>query len=355
MFLKVLRESFITALGLIIVSAIFASVAKAAPRELTLGLSTATGRSLGSSCFSVDAGDEALPCNPAFTARETQNDFKADLFFGNDIAYVQDVSTLLAGDGDEGTVRRLFSQTRASEMEANLEFAYRRPTFGFAIAPYRIVYYSMIRNQALPIVSLLAAREQSARMQLAGYAGNEWSWGVQLRGVQRKFISRTFALTDAFAEGGSGIFDAESQNALYIEPGLLREWNDAAWKPQVTATLTQLGVVDHKNEDFPTSPQIHVGAAVEPPVGVGRLQLGIDASADSETQGWTDPFRLGSVYDVGMTRLAGSFGRSDQAFGFQLRYGAAVGGLTYRTRYIENWLGEDEWVRNVSFNFGVDW
>lgn len=354
MLVKILRESFLMAVGLIVVTALIATVAQAAPRDLAIGQSTSTARGLGGACFAIDSGDEALPCNPAFTARETEQDFKAEFYFGNDVSYLQDVSTLVAGDGDEGTVRRLFSQTRASEMEANLEAAYRRPTFGIAVAPYRIVYSSMIRNQALPVVNLLAAQERSARVQLAGYAGDDWSWGVQFRGVWRKFIAREFTLTDAAAEGGSSILDPETQNAFYIEPGLLREWTEHEWKPQLSLSLMQTGLVDRKHEAFPASPEFHVGGGIEPPVGIGRWLIGLDAALGSETRGWTDPLRLGTVYDVGMTRLSASVGGSDHAFGFLLRYGRATGGLTYRSRWIENWLGQDEWVRNVSLQLGVD-
>lgn len=355
MLLKILRESFITAFGLILVSTFLASLAKASPLDLTLGpATTATGLALGSVCYAIDASDEALPCNPAFTAKETRPDFRADLFFGNDVSYMQDVSALLAGEGNEETVRRLFSKAHASEMEANTEAAYRRPTFGIAITPYRIIYSSMTRDQALPVVSLLAAREQSMRMQFAGYLGNEWSWGLQIRGVQRVFISRTFSLTDALAEGGNVLLLPETQNAFYLEPGLMREWLDSDWKPQLTMAITQLGTVDHKNEDFPASPEFNIGGAVTAPIEIGRWQLGLNASFSSRTQTWLDPLRFGSVYDVGMTRLAGSFGRSDQAFGFLIRYWAMTGGLTYRSRYIVNWLGDAEWVRSIAFQFGVD-
>lgn len=350
-----LREVLLIVLAMATISSFMASIADAAqaPRDLTLGPSGATARTLGGVCYSMDPGHQALPCNPAFIAREGGDEFKAEFFLGNNIAYLNDVTDLLAGQGDEGSVRRLFAQSRGSELEAQFEADYRRPTWGFGLTPYRVVYYSFVRNHSLPVVTVLAAQEQTLRGQLGGYIGDDWSWGVQLRGVNRRLISQTFALTDVLVENGMDTLTPERQNAFYVEPGLLKEWTDEPWKPQFTMAITQLGYVDHKIEDFPASPELHVGGAVQAPIEIGRWALGADVALGSKTKTWSDPLRLGTSYEVGMTRLEASLGRSDQSFGFLLRYGWGTGGITYNSRYVENWLGDDEWVRTVAFQFGV--
>jgi hypothetical protein len=354
---NLLREVLLLSIVMTLVSGLMASLAQAAsaPRSLTLSQSDSSVKALGGVCYTTDVGAQALPCNPAFIARDSKPDFRAQFFTGNNISYLQDVSDLLSGDGDAATVNSLFSQTRASEMEANIEGGYRRPTFGIALSPYRVLYYSLIRNRSLPVITLLASQEQTLRSQFGGYAGNDWSWGVQLRGVHRKVIAKTFTLTDALSESGRvGLFDAENQNAIYVEPGFLKEWTEEPWRPQFTLAIAQLGYVDRKIEDFPTSPELHIGTAVHPPVGLGIWEIGLDAALDSKTESLQDPFRLGSSYEIGVTRLSGSFSRSDHALGFQLKYRDLSGGLTYTSRWIENWLGEDEWVRTVYLQFGFD-
>lgn len=323
-----------------------------APRSLTLGMSEASTHALGGVCFATDVGGEALPCNPAFTAREVPTNFRAQFFFGNNISYLREVSDLLAGDGDQESVRRLFSQSRGAEMEANLEAGYRRPTFGLAFSPYRLTYYSLLRDRSLPVVTLLAAQERTLRMQFAGYAGQDWSWGVQMRGVNRKFIAQEFTLADALTEQGRSLFEPETQNAFYVEPGLLKEWPDEPVRPQVTMAIRNLGAVDRKSEAFPTSPEFHFGGSVQPRVSVGELGVGIDLAFHSQTQQWNEPIKVGSAYQIGVTRYSVSVGRSEHAAGFELLYKNLNGGLTYTSRWIENLLGENEWVRTVYLHCG---
>lgn len=324
------------------------------PRELSLGRSDSASKLLGGVCFTTDTGRQALPCNPAFISRETGSDFRVQFFAGNNISYLRDVSELLSGEGDEATVERLFSQTRPSEMEANVEGAYRQPLFGIAFAPYRIIYFSAIRNRALPVITLLAAREQSLRFQLGSYLGEDWSWGLQVRGVRREFIARTFTIADAVVEGSDSLFAAQTQNAFYLEPGLLKEWTDSAWKPQFTLAVTDLGYVDRKDEAFPASPALNVGGAVHVPVGLGIWELGLNAHLHSDSGAWSEPLRLGTSYELGVTRFSGSLGASDHALGFQMNYKDFFGGLSYSSRWIENWVGANEWVRTVFFEFGFD-
>lgn len=353
--LTTLREVLLVIVATVTITSFVAVVAEAAqaPRDLTLGPSGSTARTLGGVCYAMDPGQQALPCNPAFIARDGDDDFKAEFFVGNNIAYLGDVSDLLAGEGDAGSVRRLFSQTRASEMETQFEADYRRPTWGFGFTPYRIVYYSFVRNHALPVVTVLAAQEQAVRGQFGAYMGDDWSWGVQLRAVNRRLISRTFTLTDVLVEDGSRLLEPDRQNAFYFEPGLLKEWTGERWRPQFTVAITQLGAVDRKIEDFPASPELHLGGAVHAPIELGRWELGADVALSSATKQWGDPLRLGTSYEIGMTRLDASVSRSDQTFGFLLRYGWATGGITYNSRWVENWLGRDEWIRTVAFQFGV--
>lgn len=350
------EELALAAVVFTLISGLMASLAKAAPipRDLTLGRSESTSKLLGGVCYTTDPGRQALPCNPAFISRETDPDFRVQFFAGNNISYLRDVGDLLSGDGSEETVDRLFSQSRPAEMEANIEGAYRQPMFGIAFSPYRVLYFTAIRNKALPIVTLLASREQSLRVQFGSYLGDDWSWGVQFRGVRREYIGQTFSLADAAVEGGNSIFDTRSQSAFYVEPGLLKEWTESSWKPQMTFAVTQLGVVDHKSDYFPASPALHVGAAVHPEVSLGRWEVGVNADFHSDTKHWSDPFRLGSSYELGVTRFSGSVGRSDHALGFQVSYNDFYGGLSYTSRWIKNWFGSDEWVRTVFFEFGFD-
>lgn len=353
---RLFREVILLTVMFTIITSLIASIAKAEgpiPRELTLGKSDSNFKLLGGVCYTMDAGEEALPCNPAFIARETDSDFRAKFMIGNNVSYLQDVSDLLSGRGDEQTVDRLFSQSRPSEMEAQVEGGYRQPLFGISFSPYRLLYFSVFRNRALPVVTLLAAREQTLRLQFGSYLENDWSWGLQVRGVRREFIGQTFSMADAIVEGGDEVFRRSTQNAFYLEPGLLKEWPGLSWAPQLTFALMELGTVDPKSDVFPASPAFQLGAAVHPPISLGKWEIGVNANVHSEAEEVADVFRLGSSYEVGMTRFAGSAGRSDHALGFQVKFIGFYGGVTYTSRWIENWFGVNEWVRTVFIEFGL--
>lgn len=354
---RLFKQLMLTAVFFTVLAGFFASLAGAAPvpRDLTLGRSESNSKLLGGVCYTTDTGHQALPCNPAFISREVDPDFRAYFFAGNNISYLRDVSDLLAGDGNEDTVDRLFSQSRPAEMEANIEGAYRQPTFGVSFSPYRVLYFTAIRNKALPVVTLLASREQTLRFQFGSYIENDWSWGVQLRGVRREYIGQTFSIADIAVEKGTDVLEPRQQSAFYVEPGLLKEWPESAWRPQMTFAITQLGFVDRKTDYFPASPALHVGGAVQPDLGGwGNWEFGVNADLHSQTQTWSDPFRFGTSYRLGVTRFSGSVGRSDHALGFQVNYKDFFGGLNYTSRWIKNWFGSDEWVRTVFFEFGFD-
>ena len=185
------------------------------PRSIPLGSSDFTHHSLGTVCFAMDSLVDGLPCNPAFTAKERKGQFQTHLFFGNNVSYVQDVKNIMSGQADQRNIDRLFNQTRSSEMEANVEAGYLTEKFGLSFSPYRLSYYSLIRNSSLPVITLYAGEEQVLRTQLASYVNEDYFFGVQLRGVQRRFILSEFTLTDALVEN--------SQDDIFRSPHWFHE------------------------------------------------------------------------------------------------------------------------------------
>jgi hypothetical protein len=357
------RIRLYTIASFVIFSAVSQVFALEIPRALALGNSDFTSRSLGAACFGMDEVTNGLPCNPAFTGKERDARFQTEFFFGNNVSYVKEVSHLLDGTGDTETVSRLFNQKSSSEMEARIEASYLRETWGFAYSPYRLFYYSLIRNSALPVVTLYAGQEQILTSQLASFAGNDFFWGVQLRAVDRRFILSEFTLTDALASGGPRYFETKSQRALYIEPGFLYSFENQAWKPQAGLTVKNAGLVDHKYEELSTSPEWHVAGSVKPPVGFGELELGLDlmflsATSASSSSGTSSPRevrdipRLGASYKLGAMQALGSYGDKEYSAGFLLKYGIWNGGLTYWRKKFENLLGEQDQLQTVYLEFG---
>jgi hypothetical protein len=330
------------------------------PRALAVGNADFSARSLGAACFGMDATANGLPCNPAFTGKEREAKFQTEFFFGNNVSYVKEVSHLLEGTGDADTVNTLFSQKSSSEMEARIEASYVRETWGVAYSPYRLFYYSLIRNSSLPVITLYAGQEQILTGQVASFASDDFFWGLQLRGVDRRFVLSEFTLTDAVASGGERYFQTQSQRALYIEPGFLYSFENQSWKPQAGLTIKNAGLVDHKYEDLSTTPEFHLAGSVKPPVGFGELELGLDllfmsqastAPGESPREARDIP-HLAASYSLGAMQALGSYGDKDYSAGFLLKYGMWNGGLTYWRKKYETLLGERDQLQTVYLEIG---
>jgi hypothetical protein len=322
------------------------------PRSIALGNSDFTSRTLGNACYGMDVMISGLPCNPAFTAKERKPEFQAQLFFGNNISYIQDISKLVKGEGDPETVEHLFSQKSSSEMEASISATYLHENWGLSYTPYRLFYYALIRNSALPTITLYAGQEQSLSAQIASYAEGNFYWGLQLRGVDRKFVMSDFTLTDAMASGGSQYFETQSQRAIYLEPGFMYYFEEESWKPQVGATIKNVGAVDHKYEELPNSPDFHVSGSVRPPVTYGDLEFGLDLMFNSYTPNASEIPRLGTSYRLGAMQALASYGDTEYSLGFMLHYDGWNGGLTYWRRKFENLLGERDQMQTVYLELG---
>lgn len=299
------------------------------PRSMAQGNSSFMTQAMGQTCYAFDLPSDTLPCNPAFMARERERQFKANLYFGNNIRYAKEASDLLQGSANDQTIQNLFSQRESSELETAADIAFLTETMGFAIQPVRLNYYTLFRNQALPEVTLFASREESLRAQFASYMDHDLYWGVQFRYAHRKYIAQDFFLTDALAQDGSKIFEPEEQNALYVEPSLLYA-NDEHWlRPQMSASLVNWGFADRKSSAYKAAPQFHLSGAVVPDFGPGRWGWGFDAFWDNQVETAIEPFSLGTFYEIGILRLFASLAKNTSGAGF----GASVGdfnlGLAY--------------------------
>jgi hypothetical protein len=322
------------------------------PRSIALGNSDFTSRSLSSACFGMSALIEGLPCNPAFTAKNRSSQFQTQFFFGNNVSYVRDVSQLLDGTGDSGTVERLFHQKSSSEMEAHIQASFLRETWGFSYSPYRLFYYSLIRNSALPVIPLYAGQEQSVSAQIASFAENNLYWGLQLRAVDRRFLLSEFTLTDALASGGSDFLQSKTQRALYIEPGVLYSFEEKPWKPQAGLTIKNAGLVDTKYEELPTTPDWHLAGSISPPLELGELELGLDLFFNSYVDEAKQIPRLGASYKLGAMQAVASYSVQEYSAGFLLHYDRWNGGLTYWRKKFENLIGEQDQLQTVYLELG---
>lgn len=336
-----LLRFFIFALFLV---AVLQSHAGALPSFLRDGSSRFLSRSFGSACYTMDSMESGLPCNPAFIAKAEKRRFDGDLFLGTNMDYIRDADAMLNGESDEATIANLFSRRDSSQAEASIEAAFQAQTWGVSIEPYRLVYYSHFENPSLPVVDLIAAQEQSAKVQISSYVADNFYAGLQVRYTHVKFIGKYFAVTEALAGNTDEFFTPQTQELLYVEPGFAYSWENAVWQPQVTAMLSQWGMTNVKSDQYPMQPQGLLGASIKPNVPLGLLEVGAQIGVNSETKNWRDAFRGAVSYHLGILQFVLSASEYDHSAGFLLAYKAFTSGLSY-------W-SESE-TQGVYISFGV--
>lgn len=298
-----------------------------APREATLAQRGFVKTTLRHSCTVMNITADGLSCHPASLAIVEAAHFHSHFYFGSQTSYLDDVTTLLEGKGNSETVQNLFTHTEEQFVDSGIEVAYRTSKWAVGISPMDLTYYSKMRNQALPQMNLHVAQSQSVTTQMGSYLGHDLFFGLQLRGVERKFISADFSFADVISEDSNHIFDPQRQSALYIEPGFIYQPENVEWSPQYSLLVTNIGVVDHKQEAFPTNGELNLGVSVSAPIEIGKWQIGLSSLVHSQTKTFADSLMLGTAYSIGVTDWLASVSNETSRVGLLLRFRAMTAAL----------------------------
>ena len=318
--------------GTLVLSLILMSVlsqAAALPSFMRDGNSRFLARSLGSACYTMDSVQRTLPCNPAAIAKERDPRFDADLFLGSNIDYLDEANDILDGTSSEENVGDIFSRRESSQAEASIELSYQTSKWGLGIEPYRLMLYSKFENPALPMIDLTVAEEQSARLQLASYARENFYAGLQLRYTHVRYVSKYFALSELLTNTDPDFFRPQTQELFYIEPGFLYAWEELEWKPQVSVAFMNWGFTDTKSDTYPVHPEGQIGASVKPLVPLGLLEVGVQFSLHSETSNVREAIRGAVAYQLGILQAVFAASEVDQSAGFLVGLQQFTGGLSY--------------------------
>lgn len=324
----------------------FCSVASAdvLPSALRDGSTRFLSRSLGSACYTIDSVQRGLPCNPASIAKDRKPRFDADFFVGTNVEYLKEAEDLLRGTDDQNTVAKFFSRRESIDAELSVEASFLAPKWGLSIEPYRLVAVTRFENPALPMVDMIVAEEQSIKGQIASYAHENFYAGLQARYTHVRFIGQYFALSEAVAGDNKDLLAAQTQDILYLEPGVMYAWEDTVWQPQISAMLAHWGISDHKTEQYPIQPEGLLGFSLKPVVPLGLLELGLQFQINSQTENARDAFRGALAYHLGILQVVLSLSEYDHSAGFLISYKNFTTGLSY-------WDEKDN--RGVFIQFGA--
>ena len=331
-----------------------AAFAVEAPASMATGRSSFLTQGLGATCHAFDLASDTLPCNPAFIAFNREARFKASLFFGNNVSYSKEASDLLNDRANQDTIQKLFSKQDRSEFQTYLEAGYWGQTWGVAVSPVRLNYFTSFRNPSLPEMTVFASQEESIRAQFGTYLGHDLFVGLQLRALHRKYVSKQFFLIDAFTEAGARMFEPEDQNVLFLEPGLVYAPENAPWNPQVYFTMMNFGLPDKRTPVFPARPEYHLGTSVHKELWAGTWGVALDLAWSKETEKLTEPLSVGSYYEFGILRLFAHFSEKSDGAGFQVASGALHLGLVSSSNVMEDGWNHEKRDRRLYLTLGAE-
>lgn len=296
-------------------------------------------RGLGPACPAMTSVKYVLPCNPAFTDIHTEKLFAAHLFLGNDTSTIRRIEQLINGPHSKEFIEDLFTRHQVIEMEANGEFSFRTRYFAAAFAPYRLTYFSAIRNTSYPVISLHAMKERTLRAMIGGEIEEGAFLGMQVRGVDREFVQDQFTLFDAITDT-EAVLQKKTQHAVFFEPGLAYEFQES-WRPRVTAYLSNIGVVDREYEEIDSNPILDFGAGVKPPLGFGEWDLAANyhaqKSADDPWRNWS----FATSYSLGLLDAIAGVGAEQWSAGVLTSFWSARVGIVYSARKVTTPLGDE--------------
>ncbi|MFN7904345.1 MAG: hypothetical protein ACK5P5_04120 [Pseudobdellovibrionaceae bacterium] len=331
-----------------------ASFAFEAPARSLSGPNSFLGQGLGLSCFAFDLPADSLPCNPAFIAKERERKIRANLNLGNNVTYLKEAMDLSEGRANSDTIQTLFQRRENDELQAKVELGYLQETFGWSVSPFQANYNTSFQNQALPEISLYAAVEETAKIQFGSYMADDWSYGIQLRYIHRRFVASRFFLTDALVPDGNKLFEPKEQHLLFIEPAVLYAPQGNFWNPEFSILAANVGFTHQKYAEVPLVPRYHFTSSITPELTYGRLGLGLDIHYDKYIQRGLEPFTLGSFYEFGILRIFGSLARQEHAAGFGIFNAWWNTGIVHRNERLEDAAGNLYDSKKIYLFLGVE-
>lgn len=316
-----------------------------APNDFLTGAPGLMGMGLRQSCYAIDVAADVLPCNPAFIAKEKARRFNTTLSWGNSVSYLKEATDLSQGHATEDSIQKLFTRHEDNELQTQIELGHTQETFGWSLTPALVNYSTSFYNQALPKISLYASLEEVAKLQFGSYLSDDWSYGVQLRYVHRRFVATEFYLTDALVPGGNSLFEPRQQYLFFIEPGLMYAPKDSPLNPEFTLMVANSGFANERYSEIPIEPEYHFTASVNPELDYGRFSLGVDVNFNRKLREGPGPLSLGGFYEFGILRLFGSLARYENCIGFGVFNTWWNVGVTHRNETFVNPLDE-----NITFS-----
>ncbi|MBI4924837.1 MAG: hypothetical protein HY843_02845 [Bdellovibrio sp.] len=299
-------------------------------RELTAG-----SRALGELCTSWAVMPDGTVCNSAFLNQNTKSFFLGRFYIGNGYSALSTANAVLLKPITKDTLKKVFENNSVITMESQIDLVFVTPYFSIEFAPYRIQYFSEIHNPNFPIIALHASLEKrvklSGNLKLSRFtpALSQFTLGLELRLLDRKYIHNSFSFFKAIASPDAGLLPVNNQRAVFLDPSIgwaSRKW---PWKTRASIAARNIGKVWYSNSLYPEYTDIDIGVGVEPPVEIGQLGVGIEFVNLIYAQDFISRMRFGGSYKLGMMEIMSGVNANSLVTGLEFGVNIFQAGIVY--------------------------
>lgn len=306
-------------------------------------------RTLGPLCSVTKVTQGSIPCQPADLAQKGEAVFSGSLFIGDEYEIVNRYRELLDDNRSLDLVKALFKEKNRVLMEASSALSMRKGWFAASFIPLKFSYFSSVRNQANPQLALSLAQDRSFNLMAGRSLAENWSGGLRLRWVERKFIEDDFSLLEAVSNIDE-VMELKKQNLIYLEPSLKYHfWSE--WQGQLSLMMSNMGFADRQYESTRFTPIYDVGLGVTPPLGTRDLHLATSYRWDEKRVSSLKNFYVGGTYQFGLVTTAVSYGAEALSAGVFSNLWSLRIGLSYERQKINGIGGGEEYEDAIYSEF----
>lgn len=306
--------------------------------------SSITVKGLAFACLSLMNVPDGLPCNPALVPFIEKAGMSAKVQLSNGYSSLDKVRKLLDADKNPQNIDFFFTDGKVLQIDTQIDVFFKSKYLTGQFIPTSLKGFSVLRNEANPDVDLFAVDESGFQFQTGHQLTNSFSIGAQARLMQRKYIRKQFKLLDLTTEAGAKILTPQTQNVLFLEPGLLWRFGKqikSDMDPRLSAMLVNLGTLSAKSDDMPQPVETQIGFGLTPvrasSLGdYGQWDLMLDYKSLSYQETASAKLRLGSLYSFGSMRLFAGIDASGISGGVFTSLQAIQAAITYSTTKFVN-------------------
>ena len=307
-------------------------------------------KSVAHACLGLIEVPDGPPCNPAFVPLQARARLGAEFLLSNGYPALQKMQQLLRGDIDQNLVDTLFSNQRVLQIEGNAELNFYSKFLVSRYAPVSVKFFSVVRNEANPLIDLYAVQDQSMLLQTGYKIGYGFSVGAQARQIQRKFIRRQFKLLDVATQTGRDRLKPKEQSLLYFEPSLGYK-SSTTWPLTAGLMLVNLGTASVVYDELNEESQVQAGIALGAPIPYGQFRVMVDYKNLAPNEQESEKFRVGAMYSFGAMNLGAGADYNGLSWGLYYGVQQIHAGIMYSTTSTP-WTNSDFYTQTVYLQVG---